>query len=251
MKTYLIQKVAIHKILRRTTLRLVFLTGLGLVFSSWLLINMLSSAGRLKDLWYLVPFSIITVAISFLYAGRLVRTQIQTNLQSLWIEVGDDYIRKGRGPNMTMNLRRDEVTRIQEWHKGLLISSGINSTSIFVPVEVGNEAYVELRSTLASWGEIEATAAQTSKARRIVIAAMMIIAFLITFLSWSPWLTLLACLIITGLYLRAWWIQKRIGGRLRISPLRVLLFPIAMTVMKFTQLQKEYEHLVKSFLGIK
>jgi hypothetical protein len=229
----------------------VFLTGFGLVFSSWLLINALSSAGLLKDLWYLIPLSIIATVIPLLYAGRLARTRMQANLQSLWIEVDDDCIRKGRSSSLIMNLRRDEVTKIQESHKGLLVSSSTNSTSIFIPVEMGNDAYVELRSTLASWGEIETTTTQTSKAQRIVIVAAMIIALLTIFLSWSPWLTLLACLVITGLYLRAWWIQKRIGGRLRISPLQALLFPIAMTVMKFTQLQKEYEHLVKSFLGIK
>jgi len=244
MTSYQLSQDGIRRLQRRLTRFFVIVTVSSLALMVWLVTAMLFRLGMLEEFWYvplvMVPF---IIAISAVTVYRTV-AMMKIRWQSFRIEVGDNQIAIHQGAGSQLSVRREEIARVEETARALVVSTANTPAAVAVPVEIGDDAYQEVRVLLSRWVPIEPQPEEV-RLRRMALVSLQVVALLIIFLCLSRQLTLAAFLVFAAMQLSSWWSRRRQGYPTKLAAKYVLLTAL-MTAMKFSPYAGHYNALVRS-----
>ena len=244
MTSYQLSQDGIRRLQRRLTRFFATATASGLALTVWLVPAMLFRLGMLEEFWYVPLVTVLfVIAVSAVAVYRTV-AMMTTSWQSFRIEVGDDQIAIHQGAGSQLSVRREEIVRVEETARALVVSTADTPAVASVPVEIGDDAYQEIRVLLSRWVPIEPQP-EGVRSRRIALVSLQVVVFLIIFLCLSRWLTLAAFLVFAAIQLSSWWSRRRQSYPTKLAA-KYVLFAALMTVMKFSPYAEHYNALVRS-----
>lgn len=161
-------------------------------------------------LWAVILFLFMAGMLAFGIYRAYQRQRGQ--LAAVQIEMGDETIASPDNVFPRIEVRRDEITLIQEVDNGLVVMADNPRRGFVVPN--GIEDYQSVRTTLDTWSPIKPT---TSKAwlRKWLLIGSIVAAFLVLIFAWSLWLLVpVAALMVAG-FVRFLWMLR---GTLKTKP---------------------------------
>jgi hypothetical protein len=213
----------------------------------WICLSQMVRLDLLQYTGVLLLVIVLSVAL-FAFFGFRALVQLQKVWESIEIEIGDQYIVRRQINVEETRIERGEVVAVQESEKGLLVSTMNNSRSLFIPVQLEEQGYEEVRATLSAWVPVQEASAPRMR-RGVLVAVLYVLGYVFVLLSWSRWLTLFVSLaMVAGLaYLR--WLRrdnKQAASQLKGLSAQTAVFLVVMTAIKFTPVFQEYRLFVRS-----
>ena len=94
--------------------------------------------------------------------------QTKAILESVRIEVGDDYIARSQVRIPQLRINRQEITVVDEISGGLCIRTNNKTRTLAIPNALDEDDYKEIRDVLASWATIRPQS-KSSKTQNLLI----------------------------------------------------------------------------------
>jgi len=180
---------------------------------------------------------VIMVVLAVVYGVMIVSSffKMRRTMAALSITLNDDAISMNLPGVLASEVRRDEVTRIEERPKHALVVHGPGKRAVGVPVMIAG--YDEIRATLATWHPIEAAPPARVDLRRTLAVVGVLGGFAATYLFNDPLIVIpIGSLLVIGLLasLVIVWRNKMLDARYKRRMLWVLLpvFAIAIRVIE-------------------
>lgn len=221
MTTYSLSSHAMARV-RRRSVQLIGTIGLAVLAFM---------AGRIllrgQGDWVAFAISALVV-IGLMALGGMFGFRLQRqSLESLRIELGEDYIARRQVRLGEVRLRRDEVRALRETAAGLQVLSADKYRSILVPRALDANDYQAVKARLMGWGPLE-PARSPGRAWEWALAAVVALGVFVVYFSESPWLVLGAGLAVLAYYLFVGRAQLHAGG---IDPAVRRLYTLGMILM--------------------
>ncbi len=243
MKTYTLSPQGISRIRRRFLQRMSLFLG----------IICLAVVG--VNLW-VIPNNGMTATIASIivcigvmtFALLRVLSQNKEIWESIRIEITDEYIARSQVRIPQIRITRQEITSIEERDGGICIRTDDESKTLFIPSDLDENDYQEIRNKLSSWIAIQPKS-QKAKTQNAILLVLLIVGFGILFLSWSLWVVLLAGVSLTGYYVYYYWSLRKTKGidpKFRRSTLISILFLLFVMIMKVCLLSGGIDFLIRS-----
>ncbi len=192
--------------LRRRSLGLVGGIGVAaILLAAWV------SLSRGQGNWTTFAISLLVV-VGFLGLGAWIGFRLQRGmLESLRIELADDYIAWRQARAGEVRLRREEVRALRESAAGLQVLTADRYRSILVPRALDASDYAAVRDRLAAWAPLE-PGGSVARAWEWGLAVVAGLGAFAVYLSPSPWLVLVAGLVVLAFYVFVGRPQQRAAG---------------------------------------
>jgi hypothetical protein len=203
--------------------------------------------GLWEYVWVLFPVVVLTFAI-FAFSVYRVLAQLRRIWESIEIEIGGEYVARRQARIDEKRLSREEVVAVQETERGLIIRARDRSRSMFVPAQLEEQGYEEVKATVLDWAPEEETSSQ-GKARKFVLVTSFVLGYLVVLLSWSRWLTLFVGIGMIVFLTYLYWLRRH--DERAVSLFRKLYPGVVVTIalvtfIKFTPVFQEYSQFVRS-----
>jgi hypothetical protein len=152
--------------------------------------------------------------------------QQRKRLEAVQIELGEDMIARPAGMLPRAEIRRDEVTSIEEIDAGLCVIASEPRRAIIIPK--GLEAYAQVRDTLGEWSAVKPMSRKVRWLNYLGGVAV-IAAFGILLISFSLWLLIPTGLAMIGFY--GWILWAFIRAKMRRGMIVRLGFGMVITTL--------------------
>lgn len=178
--------------------------------------------GTFREIVSIAGSALMSIAIVAAIIIFLVREMVKAAWKSFEIELGDDSVTLRQTGTPTTQIRRVEVTYLQEDSAGLLIHTASKYKLLGIPRTL--DGYKEVRSVLTSWAPIRPPR-QHVRVRAIVATILTLVGAVIVIFSFDFWLLLIANVILIGYCGSEYWqMRHQVMVDLRLK--RGMLFMI-------------------------
>jgi len=243
MKSYSISSQALAK------LRMRYVRGSGSFFAVVFCIAMAIVVWNSPDNR---PISIIaTIIVGAMFIPFSIWRGLKQNkaiLESVRIEVGDDYIARSQVRIPQLRINRQEITAVDELSAGLCIRTNNKTRALAIPNALDEDDYKEIRDVLASWATIRPQP-KSSKTQNLLIFFLLVIAIGIFIFSTSLWLVLVSSLFLIASFGYYYWVLRQAQGvdpRTRRGMLIVLLVLLLMAAGKLIAFSNAFQTWISS-----
>jgi hypothetical protein len=191
---------------------------------------------EIRQLAVIVPMLLLFVGFGIY---RSVTRERAALVGSEW-DVGDDFIRRRTPHRPTIEIRSDEITRIEAVRNGLVVRGRTSERAIWIPAWL--EGFSALRTRLAGWqvGEIPVHRSSQS-AMFFLVSIATIAAFATTFISSDPRVVVPVGLVLSASILYGFWYIRKsvhIDSRVKRSAWFVLMPALALLARVFSVLAR-------------
>jgi len=206
-------------------------------------------------IWYSPDNKPISIISMIIFGALLIPFSIWRGLQqnkaileSVRIEVGDDYIARSQVRIPQLRIDRQEITAVDELGAGLCIRTNNKTRTLSIPNTLDEDDYKEIRAVLASWVTIRPQP-KSSKTQNLLIFFLLMIAFTVFFLSTSFWLVLVSGLLLIAYFGYYYWVLRQAQGvdpRTRRGTLIALLVLLMMVAGKLIAYSNAFQTWISS-----
>jgi hypothetical protein len=215
----------------------------GTAIAVWVMSAMLLHLEMLDEYWCFIPV-IPAGMLVLIVPMKVALERMMRSWRAFSIDVEGDYVASHPVAGQELRIRREDVAGVRETRRALVISASGNEAAIGVPVELGYDAYQEIRAVVSRWARIETEPDEIRRAR-ITVVIFEFVALVVVILSLSRWLTIAAFLVQTAGYL--WLVLSRQVARSATRLFtKYLVLSALVTAVKLSPLGEHCESLLRA-----